>query len=75
MSQPVTVITRLDAEFARIRGKDPAERTDQEKRIAQLFEQIAAEGLDRTGTCLRMDGRQVYNFAVKAIAERIIRSL
>jgi 3-oxoacyl-[acyl-carrier-protein] synthase III len=26
---------------------------------------------DRTAACLRMDGRQVYNFAVKAIAEGI----
>lgn len=29
------------------------------------------EGCDRTGTFIRMDGRQVYNFAVKAIAEGI----
>jgi 3-oxoacyl-[acyl-carrier-protein] synthase-3 len=29
------------------------------------------ETFDRTSTCLRMDGRQVYNFAVKAIAEGI----
>jgi 3-oxoacyl-[acyl-carrier-protein] synthase-3 len=27
------------------------------------------ETFDRTAACLRMDGRQVYNFAVKAIAE------
>jgi 3-oxoacyl-[acyl-carrier-protein] synthase-3 len=29
------------------------------------------ETFDRTSTCLRMDGRQVYNFAVKALAEGI----
>ena len=29
------------------------------------------ETCDRTAACLRMDGRQVYNFAVKAIAEGI----
>jgi 3-oxoacyl-[acyl-carrier-protein] synthase-3 len=29
------------------------------------------ETFDRTAACLKMDGRQVYNFAVKAIAEGI----
>lgn len=29
------------------------------------------ETFDRTSACLKMDGRQVYNFAVKAIAEGI----
>ncbi len=29
------------------------------------------ENFERTGTCLKMDGRQVYNFAVKAVAEGI----
>jgi len=29
------------------------------------------ENLERNGTCLKMDGRQVYNFAVKAVAEGI----
>ena len=29
------------------------------------------ETFDRTAACLRMDGRQVYNFAVKAIAEGV----
>jgi 3-oxoacyl-[acyl-carrier-protein] synthase-3 len=29
------------------------------------------ENFERTGSCLKMDGRQVYNFAVKAVAEGI----
>jgi 3-oxoacyl-[acyl-carrier-protein] synthase-3 len=32
---------------------------------------FTSENFDRIGTCLKMDGRQVYNFAVKAVAEGI----
>jgi len=32
---------------------------------------FSPEGCDRTATCIKMDGRQVYNFAVRVIAEGI----
>jgi NADH-quinone oxidoreductase subunit B len=39
------VITRLDTEAARIRRKDEPERSEQERRILHLYDQIAADGL------------------------------
>jgi NADH-quinone oxidoreductase subunit B len=55
------VITRLDREIDRIRGKDPAERTAQELRIVELVDQIRAEGLERTLLVAPVDA--VFNWA------------
>jgi NADH-quinone oxidoreductase subunit B len=48
-------ITRLDHEIGRIQTKDPAQRTVQERRILSLYEEIAAEGLERNVLVLPLD--------------------
>lgn len=55
------VITRLDREIERIRGKDPTTRTDQEERILEIYEQICGEGLERNLLVMPLD--LVFNWA------------
>ena len=55
------VITRLDREVDRIRAKEPAQRTSQESRILELYEQICAEGLERNVLVAPLDA--VFNWA------------
>ena len=55
------VIRRLDREIARIEAKDPAERSDQDRRVLALFEQIRADAKDRSLIAAPLD--LLFNWA------------